>query len=49
MFDNYLKIAFRNLLKQKFYTFINIAGLTPASPAACTFSKNDYGPSAMDL
>jgi putative ABC transport system permease protein len=28
MFYNYLKIACRNLLKQRFYTFINIAGLT---------------------
>jgi putative ABC transport system permease protein len=28
MFYNYLKIAFRNLLKHRFYTFINIAGLT---------------------
>jgi ABC-type antimicrobial peptide transport system permease subunit len=28
MLRNYLKIAFRNLLKQKFYTFINTAGLT---------------------
>jgi putative ABC transport system permease protein len=28
MLYNYLKIAFRNLLKQKFYTSINIAGLT---------------------
>ena len=28
MFDNYLKLALRNLLKQKFYTLINIAGLT---------------------
>ncbi len=27
MFKNYLKIAFRNLLKHKGYTFINIAGL----------------------
>ena len=28
MFYNYLKIACRNLLKQRFYTGINIAGLT---------------------
>src|SRR5688572_4130381 len=28
MFQNYFKIALRNLLKQKFYTFINVAGLT---------------------
>ncbi len=28
MFKNYLKIAFRNLQKQKFYAFINILGLT---------------------
>src|SRR5687767_5010507 len=28
MFYNYLKIACRNLLKQRFYTSINIAGLT---------------------
>lgn len=27
MFTNYLKIALRNLLKKKFYTFINIVGL----------------------
>src|SRR4030095_326194 len=28
MFKNYLKTALRNLLKNKFYSFINIAGLT---------------------
>ncbi len=28
MFKNYLKIAFRNLQKQKFYAFINILGLS---------------------
>ena len=28
MFKNYLKIALRNILKHKGYTFINIAGLT---------------------
>ncbi|GEO06950.1 ABC transporter permease [Adhaeribacter aerolatus] len=28
MFQNYFKIALRNLLKQKFYTIINVAGLT---------------------
>jgi len=28
MFFNYLKIAFRNIRRQKFYAFINIAGLT---------------------
>jgi len=27
MFNNYLKIAFRNLIKYKIYSFINIAGL----------------------
>ncbi|HMQ01209.1 MAG TPA: ABC transporter permease, partial [Cyclobacteriaceae bacterium] len=27
MFKNYLKIAFRNMMKQKFYAFINIFGL----------------------
>ena len=27
MFKNYLKIALRNLLKHKAYSFINIAGL----------------------
>ena len=27
MIKNYLKVAFRNLLKSKFYTFINITGL----------------------
>ena len=28
MFKNYLKTAWRNLVKNKFYSFINIAGLT---------------------
>ena len=28
MFRNYLKTGWRNLLKNKFYSFINIAGLT---------------------
>ena len=28
MFRNYLKVAFRNLLRQRFYTFINISGLS---------------------
>ena len=28
MFKNYLKVALRNLKKQKFYSFINIAGLS---------------------
>ena len=28
MLKNYLKIAFRNILRQKTYSFINIAGLT---------------------
>ncbi len=28
MLSNYLKLAFRNLLRQKFYTAINVAGLT---------------------
>ncbi|MDF2158132.1 ABC transporter permease [Algoriphagus sp. CAU 1675] len=28
MFKNYIKIAFRNLMKHKFYTFINILGLS---------------------
>ena len=27
MFRNYLKVAIRNLLRQKIYAFINIAGL----------------------
>jgi putative ABC transport system permease protein len=27
MFRNYLKAALRNLLRQKIYTFVNIAGL----------------------
>jgi len=27
MFRNYLKVALRNLIKYKFYSFINIAGL----------------------
>ncbi len=35
MFKNYLKIAFRNLRKQKIYSFINIAGL--AIGLACCF------------
>ena len=35
MFKNYLKIAFRNLLKQKAYSFINIIGLAIA--LACCF------------
>jgi putative ABC transport system permease protein len=30
MFNNYLKIAFRNLLKHKVYTFINVLGLAIA-------------------
>ncbi len=34
MFKNYLKIAWRNLLKRKAYTFINIAGLATGM-AAC--------------
>src|SRR6185437_14216306 len=28
MFKNYFKTAWRNLMKNKFYSFINIAGLT---------------------
>ena len=28
MFQNYLKIALRNLKNQKIYSFINVAGLT---------------------
>ncbi|MCP4727321.1 MAG: ABC transporter permease, partial [bacterium] len=28
MFKNYLKVAFRNLIRQKYYSVINIAGLT---------------------
>ena len=28
MFTNYLKVAFRNLSKNKGYSFINLAGLT---------------------
>ncbi|MEJ2636780.1 MAG: ABC transporter permease [Calditrichia bacterium] len=35
MFQNFLKITFRNLLRQKGYTFINIAGL--AIGLACCF------------
>ena len=27
MFKNYLKVAFRNLIKNKVYSFINISGL----------------------
>src|SRR5688572_16052532 len=28
MFKNYFKVAFRNLVKQKVYTFINVLGLS---------------------
>lgn len=28
MLTNYFKIAYRNIIRQKFYAFINIAGLT---------------------
>lgn len=28
MFKNYLKVAFRNILKHKFFSFINILGMT---------------------
>ncbi|MTI33167.1 ABC transporter permease [Xanthovirga aplysinae] len=35
MLENYIKIAFRNILKHKFYTFINITGL--AIGMACCF------------
>ncbi len=35
MFQNYLKIAFRNLWKQRSYTFINLAGMTVGM--ACCF------------
>jgi putative ABC transport system permease protein len=34
MFRNYFRIAFRNLVKQKFYTFINVFGLA-LGVAAC--------------
>ncbi len=34
MFSNYIKTTFRNLLKHRFYTFINITGLT-AGFSAC--------------
>ncbi len=34
MFSNYFKIAFRNLLKNKGYTFINIAGLATGMAVA---------------
>ncbi|MCP4727945.1 MAG: ABC transporter permease, partial [bacterium] len=34
MFKNYLKIAFRNILKHKGYSFINISGLA-AGMACC--------------
>lgn len=36
MFQNYLKISIRNLLKNKSYSFINIAGLT-AGTACCLY------------
>ena len=34
MFKNYLKIAWRNLLKNKTYSFINIAGLAAGMAVA---------------
>jgi putative ABC transport system permease protein len=34
MLRNYLKIAFRNLLRHKSFTFINILGLAIGWPAA---------------
>ena len=34
MFKNYLKIAWRNLLKSKTYSFINIAGLAAGMAVA---------------
>jgi putative ABC transport system permease protein len=34
MLKNYLKIAFRNLVKNKGYTFINIAGLATGMAVA---------------
>lgn len=40
MFRNYLKIAFRNLLKRKAYTFINISGL--AIGVACCLLISMY-------
>ena len=36
MFNNYLKIAFRNILKHKGYTFINVFGLA-VGIACCIF------------
>src|ERR1700712_843633 len=51
MFKNYLKIAFRNLVKNKAYSFINIGGLAIGMAVAIliglwiydevTFDKND--------
>jgi hypothetical protein len=34
MFKNYLKIAWRNLVKNKIYSFINIAGLAAGMAVA---------------
>ena len=46
MLKNYLKIAFRNLWKQKIYSFINILGLA-VGMAACLliylFIDNELG------
>ena len=36
MFKNYLKIAFRNIIRNKFYSSINIAGLA-VGMACCIF------------
>ena len=34
MFKNYLKVAFRNIFKNKFYSFLNILGLSIGITAA---------------
>ena len=35
MLKNYLKIAFRNLFKEKVFSFINVFGLAIGDPSIC--------------